>query len=385
MEYNLTDEQRMIRDTAREFARREIAPVADALDREERFPREIVRQMAELGFLGMLVPEEYGGNAMGNLALALVLEEINRVCASTGVTVSVHNSLVSAPIVHWASEKLKKHYLPRLASGEILGAYALSEPDAGSDAASLKTAAVRDGNEYVLNGSKSWITTGEEADVFIVMTRTDPTQRTRGITAFLVDRDTPGFTIGRREEKLGLHASSTVQLFFEDARVPVDHMLGEEGQGFKIAMHTLDGGRIGIAAQSVGIAQACLDASIRYATEREAFGQPIGKFQAIQWKIADMATRLEAARLLTYNAARLKDEGRPHTREAAMAKLFASEMCNQAARDAIQIHGGAGYLEDFPVERYFRDARITTIYEGTSEVQRIVIARHVLSELFARE
>ncbi len=384
MEYNLSEEHRMIRDTAREFAQKEIAPVADELDREERFPREIIRKLADLGFLGMLVPQEYGGNAMGNLALALVLEEINRACASTGVTVSVHNSLVSAPIVHWGSEDLKKRYLPRLATGEILGAYALSEPDAGSDAASLKTAAVRDGDHYVLNGSKSWITTGEEADVYIVMTRTNPEERTRGITAFVVERDTPGFTVGRREEKLGLHASSTVQLFFEDARVPAENMLGSEGQGFKIAMHTLDGGRIGIAAQSVGIAQACLDASIRYATEREAFGKPIGHFQAIQWKIADMATRIEASRLLVYNAARLKDAGQPHTRQAAMAKLFASETANWAAREAVQIHGGAGYLEDFPVERYFRDARITTIYEGTSEVQRIVIARQMLADLFGR-
>lgn len=382
MQYDLTEEQRLIQQTARDFSDREIAPVADAHNREGRFPVEIVKKLGDLGFLGMLIPEEYGGSNMGNFALALVLEEINRVCASTGVTVSVHNSLVSGPITRWGSDELKRKYLPRLATGEILGAYALSEPDSGSDAASLSTMAVRDGGEYVINGSKSWITTGREADVFIVMTRTDPKQRSRGITAFILERGLKGFTIGRKEEKLGLHASSTVQLFFQDVRVPVHQMLGKEGSGFNIAMHTLDGGRIGIASQAVGIAQACLDASTKYAQEREAFGAPIGTFQAIQWKLANMATQIEAARLLAYNAARLKDEGKNHTKEAAMAKLFASEMCNDAAREAVQIHGGAGYLQDFPVERYFRDARITEIYEGTSEIQRIVISRHLLHGIY---
>jgi len=382
VQYDLTEEQRLIQQTARDFSDREIAPVADAHNREGRFPVEIVKKLGDLGFLGMLIPEEYGGSNMGNFALALVLEEINRVCASTGVTVSVHNSLVSGPITRWGSDELKRKYLPRLATGEILGAYALSEPDSGSDAASLSTMAVRDGGEYVINGSKSWITTGREADVFIVMTRTDPKQRSRGITAFILERGLKGFTIGRKEEKLGLHASSTVQLFFQDVRVPVHQMLGKEGSGFNIAMHTLDGGRIGIASQAVGIAQACLDASTKYAQEREAFGAPIGTFQAIQWKLANMATQIEAARLLAYNAARLKDEGKNHTKEAAMAKLFASEMCNDAAREAVQIHGGAGYLQDFPVERYFRDARITEIYEGTSEIQRIVISRHLLHGIY---
>lgn len=381
MQFTLTDEQRMIQETAREFANNEIAPVADRHNRESKFPLEIVKKMGQMGFLGMSVPEEYGGTGAGNLALVVALEEINRVCASTGVTMSVQNSLVNAPLLHWGSEDIKRKFLPKLASGEHLGAYALSEPGSGSDAAGLVTSAVKDGNDYVLNGTKNFITTGAEADVVLVLARTDTTHKTRGITAFVIETGTKGFTVGKKEDKLGLRASSTVQLILEDVRVPASHLLGEVGSGFKIAMHTLDGGRIGIAAQAVGIAQACLDASIKYAGEREAFDQPIGKFQAIQFKIANMATRLEAARLLVYNAARLKDEGKPHGKEAAMAKLFGSETANDAAREAVQIHGGAGYLEDFPVERFFRDARITEIYEGTSEIQRIVIARHVLKNL----
>jgi alkylation response protein AidB-like acyl-CoA dehydrogenase len=381
VQFTLTDEQRMIQETARDFADNEIAPVADRHNRESKFPLEIVKKMGQMGFLGMSVPEEYGGTGAGNLALVVALEEINRVCASTGVTMSVQNSLVNAPILHWGSEDIKRKFLPKLASGEHLGAYALSEPGSGSDAAGLVTSAVKDGNDYVLNGTKNFITTGAEADIVLVLARTDTSHKTRGITAFVVDTASKGFTVGKKEEKLGLRASSTVQLILEDLRVPVSHVLGEVGSGFKIAMHTLDGGRIGIAAQAVGIAQACLDASIKYAGEREAFDQPIGKFQAIQFKLANMATRLEAARLLVYNAARLKDEGKPHGMEAAMAKLFGSETANDAAREAVQIHGGAGYLEDFPVERFFRDARITEIYEGTSEIQRIVIARHVLKNL----
>jgi len=381
VQYTLTEEQRLIQQTAREFADTVIAPAADKHNREARFPREIVKELGRMGFLGMLVPEVYGGSAAGNFALVLALEEVNRACASTGVTMSVQSSLVTAPIVHWASEDLKKRYLPRLASGEFLGAYALSEPGSGSDAASLVTSAVRDGNEFVLNGTKNFITTGLEADVVLAMVRTDPSHKTRGISAFVIEAASKGFSVGKKEDKLGLRASSTTQLVFEDLRVPAANMLGDLGGGFKIAMHTLDGGRIGIAAQAVGIAQACLDASVKYAEEREAFGQQIGKFQAMQWKIADMAMHIEAARLLVYNAARLKDEKQPHGKEAAMAKLFASQIANQAAREAVQIHGGAGYLEDFPVERYMRDARITEIYEGTSEIQRLVIARSVLHNL----
>ncbi|MCH7550073.1 MAG: acyl-CoA dehydrogenase [Candidatus Krumholzibacteriota bacterium] len=374
----------MIQQTARDFADNEIAPVADAHNREGRFPAEIVTKLGELGFMGMLIPEEYGGNHLGNFCLVIALEEINRACASTGVTMSVHSSLCSAPIVHWASDELKQKYLPKMATGELLGAYALSEPGSGSDAAALVTSAVRDGNDYVLNGTKNFITTGAEAGIFVVMARTDTSHKTRGITAFLLEPDMKGFSVGRKEDKLGLRASSTTQLIFEDLRVSAAQVLGEVGQGFKIAMHTLDGGRIGIAAQSVGIAQASLDASIKYAEEREAFDQPIGKFQAVAWKLADMATRIQAARLLMYDAARLKDAGESHTQEAAMAKLFASEMANDAARDAVQIHGGAGYLEDFPVERYFRDARITEIYEGTSEIHRLVISRNLLKNLYVR-
>lgn len=382
MQFNLTEEQQMIQQTAREFADNEIAPVAGQLAREGKYPTEIVKKLGELGFLGMLIPQEYGGTGLGNFCLVLALEEVNRACASTGVTMSVHNSLTTGPIIHWASEELKKKYLPKMATGEMIGAYALSEPDSGSDAAALVCGAVKDGNEYVLNGTKNFITTGKEADVVIVMTRTDTSHKSRGITAFILEPDMKGYTIGKKEDKLGIRASSTVQLIFEDLRVPASQILGEEGKGFKVAMHTLDGGRIGIATQAVGIGQACLDEAIKYAEEREAFDEKIGKFQAIQWKLADMAMNIEAARHLVYNAARLKDDGKPHSKEAAMAKLFASEAANNAAREAVQIHGGAGYLEDFPVERFFRDAKITEIYEGTSEVQRIVISRHLLKNIF---
>jgi butyryl-CoA dehydrogenase len=381
LQFPLTEEQRLIQETAREFADHEIAPVADKHNREGKFPLALVKRMGELGFLGMVVPEQYGGSGTGNLGLVLALEEVNRACASTGVTMSVQNSLVCAPLVHWGSEEIKHKYLPKLASGQTLGAYALSEPGSGSDAAGLVTSAVRDGDSYVLNGTKNFITTGAEADVVIAMVRTDTSHKTRGITAFVVESDWKGFHVGKKEDKMGLRASSTVQLVFEDLRVPASNVLGELGIGFKIALHTLDGGRIGIATQACGIAQACLDASLKYAEEREAFDQQIGKFQAVQWKLANMATKIEAARLMVYNAARLKDEGLPHAKEASMAKLFASEMANECAREAVQVHGGAGYLEDFPVERYFRDARITEIYEGTSEIQRIVIARHLLKNL----
>ena len=385
LHFELTEEQKMIQQTAREFADNEIAPVADAHNREGRFPLEIVKKLGELGFLGMIIPEQYGGNALGNLCAVIALEEINRVCASTGVTMSVHNSLCCGPIVHWASEELKQKYLPKLATGESIGAYALSETESGSDAAALTATAVRDGDDYILNGSKNFITTGADADVHVVMVRTDPSHKTRGISAFILDAGMKGFAVGKKEQKLGLRASSTNQLIFEDLRVPASQRVGAEGEGFKIAMHTLDGGRIGIAAQGVGIAQACLDASAKYAEEREAFGQAIGKFQAIAFKIADMGTRLEAARMLMYRAAWLKDQRKPHSKEASMAKLFSSEMSNEAARQAVQIHGGAGYLEDFPVERYFRDARITTIYEGTSEIQRIVISRALLPNVYAKK
>ena len=382
MQFNLTEEQQMIQQTAHDFANNEIMPVADELSRQGKYPADIIAKLSELGFMGMLIPEEYGGNGLGNFNLVLALEEVNRACASTGVTMSVHNSLCSGPIVNFAGEELKKKYLPKMASGELIGAYGLSEPDAGSDPASMSTTAVKDGNEYVLNGTKNFITTGQEAGVFVAMARSDPeVKKTRGISSFILEPDMKGFSVAKKEDKLGLRASSTVQLVFEDLRVPASNLIGEEGMGFRIAMHTLDGGRVGIATQAVGIAQACLDEAVKYAEEREAFGKQIGHFQMIQWKLANMSMNIEAARLLVYNAARLKDEGKPHSVEASMAKLFASEMCNECARQAVQIHGGAGYTEDFKVERLFRDARITEIYEGTSEIQRIVISRQLLTNL----
>jgi butyryl-CoA dehydrogenase len=376
--FELSEEERMIQQTARDFADSEIAPVAGENDAKGKFPRGIVKKLGELGFMGMIVPEKYGGAGLTNFCLVLALEEVNRACASTGVTMSVQNSLVCSPIIKFGTEELKRKYLPRLATGEWLGAYALSEAEAGTDAASIQARAVKDGADFVLNGTKSWITTGADADVFIVMVKTDPAQKAKGISSFIVDRGAKGFSIGKKEDKLGLRASSTTELIFEDCRVGAKNMLGSEGEGFKIALSTLDGGRIGIGTQAVGIARACLEASISYAKERVQFGKKIGDFQAIQWKIADMATQIDAARLMVYRASRLRDQELPHTMEAAMAKLFASEVANRAARDAVQIHGGAGYLKDFPVERYYRDARITEIYEGTSEVQRIVISRAFL-------
>lgn len=375
----LTEEERMVRDTAREFALKELAPLAPEIDRAEEVPRSILQRMAELGFMGIIIPEQYGGSGLNSVCLALIQVEINRACASTGVTMSVHNSLCSGPIVRFGTEEQKRKYLPRLARAEWIGAYSLSEPVSGSDAAALATAAVRDGEHYVLNGQKIFVTNGSFADVFIVFARTDPAApKARGISAFIVERGWSGFTIGKKEKKLGIRGSATVQLFFDNCRVPAANLLGKENEGFKIALSTLDGGRIGIAAQAVGIAQACLDASIRYARERKQFDQPIAEFQAIQWKIANMATDIDAALLLLLRAARLRDAGQPHTKEASMAKLFASEMVNRHATQAVQIHGGMGYIKEFPVERYFRDAKITEIYEGTSEIQRLVIARELL-------
>ncbi len=380
VQFELTEEERMIQQTARDFANSEIAPVADKHYANGTFPTEIINKLGELGFMGMLVPESYGGTGLGNFCLVLALEEVNRVCASTGVTMSVHNSLTCGSLVKFGNEYLKEKYLPKLATGEKIGAYALSEPGSGSDAASLTASAVKDGDEYVVNGTKSFISTGAEASVFTVMLRTDPKERTKGITAFFLEPDMKGFVVGKKEDKLGLRASSTVQLIFEDLRVSKKQILGEEGKGFSIAMDSLDGGRIGIASQAVGIGQACLDASIAYSKEREQFGKPIAEFQSIQWKIADIAMNVEAARLMVYRAAKLKDRGLPHSKEASMAKLFASEMCNNAAREAVQIHGGAGYTVDFPVERFFRDAKATEIYEGTSEIQRIVVSRSLLKD-----
>jgi alkylation response protein AidB-like acyl-CoA dehydrogenase len=378
MDFDLNEDQQMIRDTARDVAQNVLAPRAGELDKTETFPRENLEALAELGFMGVLVPEDYEGAGLGTLELVLILEEVSRACASTGVTLGVHNSLACGAITMFGNDDQKGRYLERLASGTWLGAYGLTEPEAGSDAASMSMSAHKDGSDYVLNGTKVMITSGSEADLVVILARTDPKERTKGLTAFIVEKGTPGFSPGHKEKKLGIRASSTSELVFEDCRVPEANVLGGIGHGFKIAMTVLDGGRIGIAAQALGIGRAALEASVKYAGERVQFGRPIAKFQAVQWKIADMATALESARLLTYRAAWLKDHGRPHTREASMAKLCASDAANLAAREAVQIHGGVGYTKDFDVERFFRDARITQIYEGTSEVQRIVISRSYL-------
>ncbi|MGQ0551594.1 MAG: acyl-CoA dehydrogenase family protein [Planctomycetota bacterium] len=363
----------MVRDTARDFAQSEVAPTAAARDREHRFPHAEFKRSAELGFTGMLVPEALGGSEMGTLALAIVIEEVSRACASTGVTLSVHNSLVCSPIVRHGTPEQQQRWLPALAAGELLGAYALSEANAGSDAAALQCKAVRDGAGWRLHGAKLWITSGNEADLIIVFARAE-----EGVTAFLVDTTAPGFSVGKVEEKLGIRSSSTVEIVLDGVAVTADCVLGQVGKGLRVAFDTLDGGRIGIAAQALGIAQASLDASVKYANQREQFGQAIAKFQAVQFKVAQIAADLEGARLAVWQAAWLRDRGRPHTLQAAQAKLVASQLANRAADEAVQIHGGAGYTTEFPVARYFRDARITEIYEGTSEIQRIVIARQLL-------
>lgn len=376
----LSEEEQLVRRTAREFADTELAPLAEEIDRKHEIPRRVIDKLAALGFMGVIIPEEYGGSGLSSACLFLIQVEINRACASTGITMSVHNSLCSSPIVCFGSEELKRRYLTKLASAERIGAYSLSEPASGSDAAGLITRAERTGDAYALNGQKVFVTNGAIADVFVVFARTAKVagSKAKGITALVVERDTPGFTVGKPENKLGIRGSSTVQLFFQDCRVPAENLLGEEGEGFKIAMATLDGGRIGIAAQAIGIATACLEASVKYARQRRAFGRSIAEFQAIQWKLAAMATDIEAATLLALRASRLRDAGQPHTKEAAMAKLFSADMANRHASEAVQIHGGAGYTTEFPVERYFRDARITELYEGTTEIQRLVIARNLL-------
>ncbi|MBF0474499.1 MAG: acyl-CoA dehydrogenase [Deltaproteobacteria bacterium] len=381
MSIQLTDEQHMIQVMARDFARKELIPTAAERDETKEFPLENLKMMGELGLLGMTVPVEYNGAGVDTVSYSLALQEIAYGCASTAVIMSVHNSVCGEPITRFGSEYLKEKYLKRLAIGEILGSFALTEPGAGSDPSSQRTTAVRDGDFYILNGVKQFITTGLHSGVTVVTALTDKARKHRGISAFVVEKGTPGFYVGKVEDKMGLRASDTVQLIFEDCRVPVKNLLGREGDGFKIAMSALDGGRIGIASQSVGVAQACLDAAIEYAKQRVQFGQPIANYQGIRWMIADMATEIEAARLLTLNAAAMKDRGERFSAQASMAKLYASEMVNRIAYKAIQIHGGYGYLKDFPVERFYRDARVFTIYEGTSEIQRIVISNHFLGPL----
>lgn len=378
MDFELTEEQRMIKATAAAFVEKEVKPVASRLDREAVYPSELVRRLGELGFMGMLVPEDFGGSGADLVSYVLAMEEISKAWASLSVIMSVNNSLVCAPILHFGTPAQKKKYLPLLARGERLGCYALTEPGAGSDAGSIQTRARHEGDRYVLNGNKIFITNGSRANIAIVYAVTEPNRGKKGISAFVVETNTPGFVVGKLEDKLGLRSSDTAGILFDDCHVPQENLLGEEGEGFRIALATLDGGRIGIAAQGLGIAQGCLEESLAHAQERQQFGQPIANFQAIQWMLADMATEIDAARLMTYRAAWLAEQGRPVTKAAAMAKLFASEACNRSAYKALQIFGGYGYTKEFSVERLFRDARITTLYEGTSEIQRLVIARSLI-------
>jgi len=378
MSYQLNEEQRMIQAMVRDLAREVILPTAAERDRTKEFPADIIKQMGELGLMGMNVPPEYNGAGVDTISYSLALQEIGYACASTAVIMSVHNSVSCGPIYRFGSDFLKENYLKPLAAGKKLGCFALTEPSAGSDPASQKSIAKKHGNIYILNGTKAWITSGKSADVIVATAYTEKSKRHRGISAFVLEKGMPGFTVGPDEEKMGQRASDSTSLIFEECQVPAENLLGNEGEGFIIAMTALDEGRIGIASMSVGIAQACLDAALNYAKEREQFGSPISKFQGIRWMIADMAVQTEAARLLTFNAAAMKDRGERFTPEASMAKLFASETANKVAYQALQIHGGYGYSKEYPVERYYRDARVTTIYEGTSEVQRIVIANNVI-------
>ncbi|MBN9029882.1 MAG: acyl-CoA dehydrogenase [Rhizobiales bacterium 63-7] len=371
----LTEAQRQIRDMARDFARERLAPGAAERDRQSRFPREELREMGQLGFLGMLVPEAYGGAETGAVAYALALEEIAAGDGPCSTIMSVHNSVGCLPILNFGTEEQKKRFLPKLASGEWIGGFALTEPQAGSDASNLKTRARREGADYIIDGAKQFITSGKNGHVVIVFALTDPTAGKKGITAFIVPTDTPGYEVVRVEEKLGLHASDTCQIAFTNLRIPAELRLGAEGEGYRIALAHLEGGRIGIAAQAVGMARAAFEAARDYARERIAFGKPIVEHQAVAFRLADMATRIEAARQLVLHAASLKEAGEPCLSEASMAKLFASEIAERICSDAIQIHGGYGYMADYPVERIYRDVRICQIYEGTSDIQRMVIAR----------
>jgi alkylation response protein AidB-like acyl-CoA dehydrogenase len=375
----LSDEHKMIRDAARDFAKKEIAPIAAEFDESGDFPLATVKKMGELGFMGIEAPEQYGGAGMDTLSYVLALEEISKVDASHGTIMSVNNSLYLHGIMHFGTDEQKQKFITPIASGKAIGAYSLTEPMSGSDAGTMMSRAVREGGEYILNGRKSWVTSGPVADYVVVFMMTDPSKKQKGVSAFIVDAKTPGFVRGRKEPKLGIRASATSELIFEDCRVPAENRLGGEGDGFKIAMTVLDAGRIGIASQALGIAEAAYEAAREYAAQREAFGHPIGAFQGIGFKIADMKTRIEAARLLTYNAAMAKEKakqnGGRYSLEASMAKLFTSETCMYVTHEAIQVHGGIGYSKELPLERYFRDARITEIYEGTSEIQRMVISR----------
>jgi len=378
MKLELNDQQKMIQKMVREFAEKEVAPIAAELDKKEEYPHKTLEKMAKLGLLGIIIPTEYGGAGLDTISYSIIVEEISRKCASTGVITSVHNSLAAWPIIKYGTDEQKKKYLPILAKGEKIGAFAGTEPNAGSDLGAMKTTAVLKGNKYIINGDKTFITSGPEAGIIIVFAVTDKNAGSKGLSAFIVESKFKGFKIGSIFDKLGIKASKTSELIFDNMEVPKENLLGKEGEGFKIALSCLDGGRIGIACQAVGIAQAALDESINYSQQRQQFGKPISKFQAIQWMIADMATRIEAARWLVYNAAYKKDTGQRISKEAAMAKLFASETAMECVIKGLQIHGGYGYTKEYTIERLFRDAKITEIYEGTSEVQRMVIAGNLL-------
>jgi butyryl-CoA dehydrogenase len=378
MDFTLTDEQQLIKQTARDFAIREVSPRARSLDREGAWPVDLVKRLGELGLMGVAVPAELGGAGADNLSYSLAMEEVSAACASVGVIMSVNNSLVCDPLLKFGSDEQKRRFLMPLAAGKKLGCFGLTEPASGSDAAHMETVADADGETFVINGSKNWITNGPHADLIIVFAATDRSLGAKGVSAFIVEKGTPGYNPQPPDEKLGIHAAHSCTIFFENCRVPRSHLVGELGHGFKIAMATLDGGRIGIASQALGIARAAFEKALAYSRERKAFGTPIAEKQAIQFMLADMATEIDAARLLTHRAALLKDEGVRHTSESAVAKLFASEMATRVAHRALQIHGGYGYSREYDMERHYRDARITEIYEGTSEIMRVVIAAHAL-------
>jgi len=380
MDFNFTEEHEMIRRTAREFAEEVLAKTAAERDREERFFKDELAQLAELGFFGIAIPEEYDGAGMDNIAYLIAVEEISRVDAAVAVAVSVTNSLVAYPLYHFGNEDQKNKYLKPLASGKMLGGFCLTEPTSGSDALDMRTTAVLDGDHYIINGSKNFVSSGLHADVFMLTATTDPTKGSRGTSVFIMDRDLPGIVYGAKEKKLGIRSSDTVSLTLEDVRIPVFNRIGEEGMGFRISMTALDSGRLGIAAQALGIAQGAFEEGMKYASIRKQFGRFLKDFQAIQFKLADMESRIQASRLLIYKAAFMKDQNKRCTKEAATAKLFASETASFVVDQALQIHGGYGYTKDYPIERMWRDARITQIYEGTSEIQRMVIARALYKE-----
>ena len=380
MTLQLTDEQEMIQTMVREFARDVVAPEAAERDKNKTFPADILQQMGELGLMGMMIPPEYGGSGADTVSYVLALSEIAGACASTAVVMSVQNSIVCESLYRFGSEEQKQQFLLPLAQGEKIGAFALTEPDAGSDPVSQIARAERSGDDYILSGTKRFITSGQNADIILVTAKTDPAMKHKGISTFILTKDDAGFKTGHQEDKMGLRASDTTDVILDDCRIPADRRLGDEGQGFMLAMKGLDGGRIGIAAQSIGVARAAIEAAVAYTTEREQFGRKVSKFQGLRWMIADMATELEAARQLTFSAAAMKDRGEDYTQQASMAKLYASEMVNRVTARALQLHGGYGYTKEYPVERYYRDARVFTIYEGTSEIQRVVISNHIFKD-----